>query len=321
MIVREVRQDDDFSLIGTLLEKTVIRFHKEMGLHTQYSEDTAFLKRMLFANSEPRPSAKGFVAVQDDSIKAFICVNLSGKYKNGYVTAGMEEGYEACIPELVECCVNAVRENGGSAVHKFVALVPGQIRNSSITFWERYGFVSNPYYHAHIQLDVESWTMPGLLDTEGIAPAEDVELSDILRILIEDREDELAAVFQSGFQDKTPEHVILIMRSGQEREIAGISYYRVAAFRDIQPDGQGENGLGAWNVGFHFRSGVPLSRQEKGRFIRVAIASMKQLQIVSASSQVSSRDFDAFVELLAQGFQFQNPQSISPMTVRLTRSI
>ena len=199
----------------------------------------------------------------------------------------------------------------------FATLLPGQVRNGEISFWERYGFASDEYFQTLIRLDVREWNLPSALDTEGITVAAEHDLAEVAQILYADGEESLAETFSAESTEPTLDHVFLTMRNGAG-ELAAMAYYKVAKFQDRDADGRVYDGLGAWEVGVHFRPGQRVPRTEKRRFIQAVLASMKQLDVIFASARISSRDFEAFVELLAQGFYFQgDPQA----SVRLTRAV
>jgi hypothetical protein len=317
---RSLRPDDDFEVIHRLRHETLRRLKRETAGKTPYRTSPQEFRKLFFppapemGDDSERPY-EGFVVEENGAIVAFMGLGFSPETKNGYIIPAFEPEAECHLPALLTGCSDAVRRSGGHKCMYFAALLPGQVRNGEISFWERYGFVADDYCHTLIRLDLDEWQVPGALNTAGIAVTRGCDLEEIRQVLVDDQEECLADVFEAEFQAPTPAHVSLALRD-EKGDLVAVSYYKVAAFADRGADGKVYEGLGAWELGVHFRPEYGASRAEKRRFIQAVLASMKQLNVIFASARVSSRDFEAFVELLAQGFYFQgSPQA----SVRLTR--
>jgi len=279
-----------------------------MSQHPSFYVSTPeFLRSSFFGDDQASWAAnQGLVSIRGERIVAFAGVGVSANSKNGLLAIGFESGCEEELRPLLDRCSEITRAHGGELIGRFISLDPGQIRNDEITFWERHGFRADPYFHALLKLEVDEWNVPEQLNVDGIHPANPAEISDIIRILNEDREEYLADEFRENFGSLTPDHVFLTMKDEESGEIAGIAYYRVSRFKD-KGNGKTYDGYGAWDTGIHFRPSHRLPRNEKRRFIQAVIASMKQLDVIFASGRVSSRDYDCFLELFAEGFYFQGP--------------
>lgn len=316
-VIRELRETDDFSRIRELIGSTLRQMRNDQK--TCYVSTPEYLRNYFFGDDRTASAAnQGFVTIREERIVAFAGVHVSENSKNGLLSIGFESGCEEELGPLLDACADITRAHGGRQLGRFVSLEPGQIRNDEITFWERFGFRADPYFHALIKLEVDEWEAPEQLDADGIQPASPAEIADIMRILNEDREEHLADEFRENFASLTPDHIFLTMKNKENGAIAGVAYYQVSRFKD-KGNGKSYDGYGAWNTGIHFRPEHRLPRSEKRRFIQAVIASMKQLNIIFASGRVSSRDFDCFLELFAEGFYFQG--SVPTVQNRLSKKV
>lgn len=307
--IRELQETDDFSRISELMGLSVSRMRKKTVIRCAPNAD--YLKSVYFGeDSEAAPAKKGFVSTKNGHIVAFAGVYLSEQSRNGLLAVGFDPAEEQELPPLLDLCIESVRRQGGSRIGRFISLEPGYIRNEEITFWERYGFLADPFYHTLIKMEVDEWSVPEKLDTTGIAPAAESEIGDIARMLLEDNEEYLADEYSENYEKPSPDQVYLTLKHPDTDEILGVAYYRVSRFKDKRKDGKTYDGLGAWDVGFHFRTEYRLPRLQKRRFIQAVLASMKQLDVIFASARVSSRDFDCLIELFAEGFDFQGSPEI-----------
>lgn len=321
--IREITPQDDFVTIASLMQDTWNRFMESQGIRSSRRVQQPDALRELFFPTQDSPEAvldhkpHGFVYEVDGSAVAVMGVGLSRQTQNGHLLYGFQDGYEDELIPLLKRCMSVVRDAGGIRCVRFTTMLPGRIRNAELGFWERLGFVADEYFYALIKLDLADWSTPDDLDTTGVQAEEGLDLQLVASILDQDGDEQLADEFQTEFAEKSKESVFLSLRT-ENNEVAGIAYYRVQKFQDQGPDGKLYDGLGAWSVGVHFRPEANLDRREKSRFIQCVLASMKQLDVIFASGRISSRDFDAFIELLAQGFYFQGQPTV---TTRLTRRV
>lgn len=306
--IRELRQDDDYSRISELIYQSISRFRDVKKVRCAPNPD--YLRGDYFGEDGTDPLRQGYVAVKNGLIVAFAGVHLAEPSNNGLLSVGFENGYEEDMSRLLDLCAETVRDSGGQRISRFVSLKPGHIRNEEISFWERYGFRADPFFQALIKLEVDEWTPPASLDTSFVQPIGPTEWSEIVRILDEDEEDVLADEIRQTNGRLSPDHVFLTMKDETTGEISAIAYYQISRFKDKRKDGKVYDGLGAWETGVHFRPRHRLSRQQKRRFIRAVLSSMKQLNVIFASGRASSRDFDGFVELFAEGFDFQGSPEV-----------
>jgi hypothetical protein len=321
--IRPLGPDDDFSRLNELIRQTLKKSLEAEKIQPKYFLKPARLRQMFLPRESTdgpseEPVGKAFLAEQNGQVVAFMGVQFSEETKNGYLIYGSVEGDEKPIAALLEKCEQAVRQAGGRQLCRFITMRSGKIRNDEISFWEKHGFIADHYFHALIKLEVNEWETPDRLDTHNIVPASDVDLEQIMAILGEDEQDELAREFRENFSEKTPDHVFLKLLNDQG-ETAAISYYQVIPFSDRGPSGKKYEGLGAFSAGIHFRPKYSLTRKEKRRFIRGTIQSMKQLNVIFAVARISSKDFDAFIEMLAEGFYFQG--DVPAYQVRLTKRV
>lgn len=323
--IREVREDDDFQRIYDLNLETGQRMNRQIGLQQRIRcAPPNSLKLKYFPNEDNSAlltKCKGFIAEFNGQMVAYMDVTFPEHSNNGYVSFGYSEGYEHVIQDLLDRCCAVVKLNGGTKLYQYAVLIAGQIRNYQITFWEKYGYIADPYFFALIKLEVDEWTAPANINNEGIDSAQ-LSTHEVIQILREDGEEHLAHEWKEEISFESPDIVTLTLRDLTSNEILALSYYRVAHFKDKRKeDGKVYDGLGAWRVGFHFRPKYLLSRQEKRRFIDGTIQSMKELDIIFASARVSSRDFTAFVELMSTGFCFQAFDPLPIVNARLTLEV
>lgn len=322
--IREVQANDDFKLLNELIKQTLVRSLETENIKPRYFVKADRLREMYLTSKEQAGKqsedsySRGFVAESDGKIIAFMGVTLNNETLNGYISYGFVEGNEQPLTDLLKQCEQVVREVGGKQLCRFITLLPGKIRNREISFWEKYGFVADEYYHALVKLAVEEWETPEQLDTTNIQSATEIDVKKIIAILNEDGQEELAREFREHYPTITPDHVFLTLQNEQQ-EIMAIAYYQVRKFKSKNESGKPYDGLGAFSTGIHFRSRYLLPRKEKRRFIRATIQSMKELGIIFASTRISSKDFDAFIEMLAEGFYFQGEEQT--VQVRLTKQV
>lgn len=323
--IREVRPSDDFEHLNDLIHQTLKRSLETENITPRYFVKTDQLRKMYVSSKDEAEDnqlevsyRRGFVAECNGKIAAFMGVTLADDTRNGYISPGCMEGAEQSLAQLLEKCEQVVREAGGKQLCRFTTLLPGKVRNREIAFWEKLGFVVDEHYYALIKLEVDEWETPEKLNTANIKPADDVDLSEIMAILHEEGLEEIAREFKEEYPVKTPDHVFLTLQN-EQREIIAIAYYRVIKFKDKNKAGKEYDGFGAFGTGIHFRSKYQLPRKEKRRFIQATIQSMKELGITFASTRISSKDFDAFIEMLAEGFYFQGDDP--HVQIRLTKQL
>ena len=309
--IRDLRSDDDFGAIVELIREKFQQYNRQFHVNIKYAQKPDLLKASFFPNSHDSGNGQdlrsiGFVSEAGGFITAFMGVNFSESSKNGYLISGFRNQHEPVLTGLLAKCLDTVKQNGGTKLYQFVPMLPGQIRNEEIAFWERLGFVSDPYFHALIKLDMDEWNVPEDLDPSMVTPGGPDNFQDVLQILREDSMDQLADEFSEQYAKWSPDKILLLLKDPSSCQIIAFSYYRVAAFKDRSESGKSYDGLGAWGFGIHFRPSASFTRCEKRRFIQCTLASMKQLNVIFTSSRVSSRDFDTLIELLAQGFDFQS---------------
>lgn len=320
--IRPIIPDDNFQIIADLMDQTWNRFMAEQGITRSRHANRAESVRELFFPPPDSPEGmldhkmRGFVAEQASEIVALMGVSLAPS-SAGYLVYGFREGHEEELEPLLDRCIALVREYGGKKCVRFTSLLPGRIRNPEITFWERLGFVSDDYFSTLIKIEMDEWNPPANLDLSRVTAHESLDVEIVARILEEDRDEQLAEEFRREYSPQTPDTVLLTLThdSGQT---AGLAFYKVKHFQDRSAEGKVYDGLGAWGVGVHFRPQIELSRREKRAFIQAVLASMQQLGVIFASARISSRDFDAFIEMLAEGFYFQGRPTV---VTRLTRRV
>ncbi|WP_193556151.1 hypothetical protein [Paenibacillus ginsengarvi] len=316
-MIRELRDTDDFSRIRDLIKNSLRQMRNDQKTH--YVSTPEHLRSQFFGEDRAAWAAnRGFVSMHQERIVAFAGVYVSENSKNGLLSIGFESGYEEALQPLLDRCSEVTQAQGGQRIGRFITLDPGQIRNDEITFWERYGFRADPYFHALLKLEVDEWSAPEHLNIDGVHPANLAEITDIIRILNDDGEEYLADEFRETYSSLTPDHVFLTLKDPGSGAITGIAYYRVSKFKD-QGNGKTYDGYGAWQTGIHFRPNARLDRHEKRRFIQAVIASMKQLDVIFASGRVSSRDYDCLLELFAEGFYFQG--SVPSVQNRMSKRV
>lgn len=314
--IRNLLETDDFVRIRALIHSSLTRTRG--GFKTPYVAKPEHLRSSYFG--EDRLGWKecaGFVATDNERIVAFAGVYVAESSKNGLLAVGFDSEGEASLPSLLARCEEVVRAHGGRQLGRFTSLAPGQIRNDEITFWERYGFRADPYFHALLKLDVEEWRPPEQLDMTGIQPTGWKEFHAVVPLLRDSGETYLADEFLETFGRPTPDHVFLTMKNAAG-ELIGIAYYQVERFQDTSGS-KAYDGLGSWHTGIHFRPEAGLSRAEKRRFIQSVLVSMKQLGVVFASGRLSSRDYDCLLALFAEGFDFQG--SVPSVQNRMCKQI
>lgn len=230
-MIRELRDTDDFSRIRDLIRNSLRQMRNDQK--TCYVSTPEHLRSQFFGEDGAAWAAnRGFVSMHQERIVAFAGVYVSENSKNGLLSIGFESGYEEALQPLLDRCSEVTRAQGGQRIGRFITLDPGQIRNDEITFWERYGFRADPYFHALLKLEVDEWSAPEHLNIDGVQPANPAEITDIIRILNDDGEEYLADEFRETYSSLTPDHVFLTLKDPGSGAITGIAYYRVSKFKD-----------------------------------------------------------------------------------------
>jgi hypothetical protein len=302
--IRPVMPSDDFETMNNLLRDTLLRFNNDLTID-KYGITAERLRSDFFPikGSEEQileQETVGFIAEVGGRIVAFVGFMLLDETHNGYnMMFGIDHRYMACLDELLDRCCKTVKEKGGSKCYKIVPMKAGEVRNPRIAFWEKYGFISEKYFYQLIELDLTEWTPLNDVDIDGIYPINDVDYTEVESILKEDDVDFLAPRDKTAMP--TRDHIFLTLR-GKSSEITGIGYYKVRQWKKAWK-GKDYDGLLANALGIHFRPEAQLSRKDKRRFIQAMLLSMKQLGVNIVNGKVSSKDFDTYIELMAQGFR------------------
>jgi len=223
--IREVRETDNFEGIYQLLNETLRRKHgNEMvsfgTLPVQLKAD--------YCGSDALD--KGYIAIDDQKTVAFMGVMPLTLSHNGYLNPAYLPEYEHLLPELLEKCLSFIKERGGDRAYYFASVKFGQVRNGEIALWERMGFRSDEYSIITTMLNLRAWKVPEDLDVTGIEPAEEMNYGNIVRMMLEDGEDEMAELLQRQYTDprRVRNQVILTLIDKITNKIAGIAYYGVS---------------------------------------------------------------------------------------------
>lgn len=308
--IRAVKETDDFEAIFNLINETLQRFSGDRA--------TYGLKGDALKNKYCNPNLfnQAFIAVQDDTIVAFMGVFPSKVSKNGYLEYGYSIGYEHLLNDLLVECTTLVRERGGNKIYNFTSTKFGQVRNKGITLWESLGFTSDEYAYITTMLDLRKWIEPEDFDASGIEPSIENNYETIKQMLIEDGEDAMAELFQNQYAPiHNPDQVVLVLRDKAADEIAGIAYYRVTKSNI----GSKNECLDASAFGLHIRPKFLLHRHEIRRFLQGSLASMKQLHAHHVITRITLKNFHVFAAMIAEGFHNENLENAS--IIRLCKSI
>ncbi|TMV43813.1 hypothetical protein FE783_34155 [Paenibacillus mesophilus] len=264
----------------------------------------------------PNLSNMAFIAVEDDTIVAFMGVISSKVTTNGHIECGFLVGYESKLDELLIKCVAFARERGGHKIYKFTSTKFGQVRNKEIALWERLGFTSDEYALITTTLDLRKWKESEDFDASGIESAIELDYDNILRIFIEDGEHEMAELFQNQYSPtKNPDRVVLTLRDKATNEIAGIAYYRVV----LCNKGTKNEFFDASAFGLHIRPEFLLNRHEIRRFLQGSLISMKQLNLYHVITRITLKNFRVFAAMVTEGFHNEHLESAN--VLRLYRNI
>ncbi|WP_307604300.1 hypothetical protein [Paenibacillus sp. V4I9] len=296
--IRAVTECDDFEAIYKLINDTFQRISGDQK--SVYGVNGEVLKNQY---CNPSSSNKGFIAVKDNTILAFMGVFPSNVTKNGYIECGFLDGYESILDELLSKCMSFIQERDGAKIYTFASTKFGQVRNKGITLWEKLGFTSDEYAYITTLLDLRKWKEPEDLDVTGIEPAIEMNYDNIKQILIEDGEDAMAELFQNQYSpSKNPDQVILTLRDKVSNEFAGIAYYRVV----VSNRGSEDEFLDATAFGLHIRPKYLLNLDEIRRFLKGSLISMKQLNLYHVITRITLKNFDVFAAMVTEGFHNEN---------------
>ncbi|MDQ8738316.1 hypothetical protein [Paenibacillus sp. LHD-38] len=313
VLIREVRETDDFEAIYNLINETFQRFSgDEIAI---YDGTGNGLKSKYF---DPSSQDKGFIGEEGNRIVAFMGVLPSKATNNGHIECGFLDGYENdnILDKLLIKCTPFIRDRGGNKIFKFTSTKFGQVRNKEITLWEKLGFTSDEYSMVTTILDLRNWKESEEFNVTGIEPAVEMDYEDIKQTLIEDGEDEMAELFQNQYSStKKPDQVVLTLKDETSGEIAGIAYYRVA----IVNKGTNNEFLEANGFGLHIRPQYSLNRKEIRRFLQGCLVSMKQLGLVHVITRITLKNFNVFAAMVSEGFHNEGLEKANIM--RLYRSV
>lgn len=253
------------------------------------------------------------MAEQSGRIVAFIEVIISKFTKNGTLSYAWEENFEYVLNDLIDQCAQIIQNHGGSKLLVFAFNKVGQVRNKSMSFWEKMGFIADEYSFSAVTLNLEEWNEPPEdFDETNIESALHMHLEEIKQILSQDGEDEMAELFQRQFFPlKKPDQVILQFRDKDTNQIAGIAYYSVYLGTEHGP-------YFASSFWIHFRPAFKVEKKEKMRFLQAALLSMKQINISQVTSRLTTKNFDVFALMIREGFEaFSDNNS----TIRLVKKV
>jgi len=313
VLIREVREKDDFEAIYNLINETYQRFTGDEK--AIYGETGDGLKSQYFDSSS---QDKGFIGEEGNRIVAFMGVHPSKATNNGYIECGFLDGYENdnILDKLLIKCAPFIRERGGNKIFKFTSTKFGQVRNKEITLWEKLGFTSDEYSIVTTMLDLRNWKESEEFDVTGIEPAVEMDYEDIKQTLIEDGEDDIAELFQNQYSStRKPDQVVITLKDKDTDEITCIAFYRVT----IANRGTDNEFLDATAFGIHIRPKYALNRAETRRFLQGCLVSMKQLGLVHVITRITLKNFNVFAAMVSEGFHNEGLEKANIM--RLYRSV
>jgi hypothetical protein len=154
-VVREFRENDDFDYFDRLVWDENTKRGERLGikLNGKYSVDInkkIVKKENYFPESETQTliskQSKGLVLEVDGVIAAVVTVTLHQGGNGNLHMLGCVESNKTELEPLIKACVDFIQENGGNKLYCFSEILPGQIRNQEIDFWEKYSFIPEPYY-------------------------------------------------------------------------------------------------------------------------------------------------------------------------------
>ncbi|NIK79514.1 hypothetical protein FHS15_004675 [Paenibacillus castaneae] len=304
-LVRQITLQDDFTLLHQMMNDTAKRFNPDptfQGLSTTTDELKEEFSNVSLKN--------GFLAEQNGQIIGFMGVSLSPITKNGNIIFGCIEGYEDVLTKLIEVSIEVVRKNGGEKLYKFTFSKFGQIRNSEISLWEKFGFLSEEYSNVQILLHLDDWMEPEHFNNVNITLPSRDEYEAIKKLLIDDGES-----FISERMDD-PASVLLTLRDEHTNEIMGLAYYHV----DVEPksSSQQEN-LSAYAFTLYFRPVFQWSKSEMQRLLHAALLSTKQLGVSHVITRITLKDFNIFALMIREGFDDFGIENMS--TIHLYKKV
>lgn len=305
MQIREVRETDDFEAIYDLVNRTLRKHAGEDNVTYGVTADE--LKRNFCGSN---PNGRAFVAVTDGELQAYMSVYISEVTNNGIVECGYKDENVGALGELLDCCVSFIKKHGGDKVYKYSPMRFGQVRNEGISLWERLGFISDEFCTITTVLDAKEWKAPDDFTSVRIEPAVEMQSADMIRILLEDGEEEMAELVQKQFTPgKDFDQVILTLLEERTNDIAGIAFYRVM---EHEPN-PGRTVMNAVAFGVHIRPKFELKREEIGRFVQGVLVSMKQLGVEQAITRVTLKHFDVFAAMVKEGFHNEGLENANMM--------
>jgi hypothetical protein len=309
IVIRGLNTNDNYEEIRDLVNSTIRKYHPKVPY--SYGENFDFRKIFFEKNA-------GFVAEDAGEIIAFIGIQILENTNNASIHYGFNEVNQTILSTLLEKCeaIATKKRCKKLVIRSYVQF--GQIRNKILSLWEQLGFVSDEYVWTSTNLDLRKWDVPKNLDTTNIEPLNNRYLEDIHRILIEDGEESMAALFSKQFlhqseTSRAPDKVILKLKDKDSNDIVAVSYYEVANFSN--GDYTGYNAL---SFGMHFRPIFNVDKNEKRRLLQATLYSMQQLNIQRVVSRITFNNFDMFAAMAAEGF---NSITAQVHSVDLTKTV
>lgn len=298
--IRATRDTDDFEVINRLVNDT-------------FQRNANNPRASIHLVPGFRPSS--FIAEEEGQIIAIMEVTPSEITHNGTLEYGYVDGCETVAKQLLDQCIEVVRERGGTYLYKWVTTRFGQVRNKEITFWERWGFISDEYAQVSVYRKLTDWRQPELFESTGIDSVQTMGIEDIEKLLVEDGEEAMAELLRNQYSPRhsyEPNQVILTLRDSASGDVAGIAYYRVVVTYRGTPD----EFLDASAFGIHIRPQYEVSRGEIRRFVQGCLITMKQLDLRHVHTRLTLNNFDVFAAIVAEGFHNTNMEGAN--TIRLT---
>ncbi|MFC3772523.1 hypothetical protein ACFOSW_28040 [Paenibacillus sp. GCM10012303] len=285
LIIREVRQDDDFEQMASWLKAN----GRSAALHADQ------VRTMFFPKTWPFPR-KSYVTEVESKIVAMMMLDLRDRH--GVITCTIQEAdvdHLEVLNGMLEKCADDILERGGTYLAYFAQTEFGQLQNRELYLLERLGFrTADEYMRISARLSMDEWEPPEVLDTASMC-VDTLSLEEVHRILTDDGNAPNAIIFQHQFQTVETSNVILTLRNDQ-REITAIAYYKV---KKVDPS---SDVLSATAFNLHFRPAFELTKQEKRQFLQGVLYSMKQLDIRKVNSLMSLKHVDVFTLMVREGF-------------------
>ncbi|MBD3919322.1 hypothetical protein H8B09_11200 [Paenibacillus sp. PR3] len=299
-VIREISADD-LQDVQVLVQQTARRYVWDPLFTVMSAEE---IGEEYLGDDDNR----GYVAVIDSEIKAFMGVSLT-EGGSGFIRYGVDEQYNNMLITLLKQCESFVQARGGSKVSSFSITRFGQIRNKEISMLEQLGFESDEYATTSALLFLNNWREPDHLDTTNIVPITGAGL-DVLQQMLMDDGDSVTRV-QWKSTSKAFAGTVAIALQAPSGEIQGFAHYKVARLDPVGNPIKNVNGFA-----LHFRPQFELALDEKRRLLRAALSSMKQLGICNVATNMRLNDFQLFVLLATEGFD-----EFVANVVRLTKVI